>query len=132
MAIPYNLDDEARSELLTYLVASQLVGRARTSEWLKLDHLIESERLWLKANGGNGEPVDKLRLAAESVRIASDLLVFPVMKDLAFLTRLFTEGWRLDYRSPVVRGIFDVCANHLNGDSAVTDRYRSHIRKSGR
>ncbi|WP_175773467.1 hypothetical protein [Paraburkholderia phenazinium] len=115
MAIPYNLDDEARNELLTYLVVSQLVGRARSGEWLKLEHLIESESLWLKANGGNCDTVDRLRLHKESLQVASDLLVFPVMKDLAHLTNLFTNGWRLDYRSPIVRGIFDVCASHVLG-----------------
>lgn len=45
MTIPYNPDDEARSELLAYLVVSQLVGHASTGEWLKLEHLIESENL---------------------------------------------------------------------------------------
>ncbi|WP_144161541.1 hypothetical protein [Paraburkholderia sp. BCC1885] len=58
MTIPYNLDDEARSELLTYLVVSQLVGHATTGKWLKVEHLIESENLWLKANGGNGDTVE--------------------------------------------------------------------------
>ncbi|WP_175772507.1 hypothetical protein [Paraburkholderia phenazinium] len=115
MTIPYNLDDEARIELLAYLVATQLIGRARSGEWLKLEHLIESEQLWLKGNGGNCDLVDRLRLAADSVKIASDLLAFPAMKDLAFLTRMFTDGWRMDYRAPVVRGLFDVCADHLLG-----------------
>ena len=119
MAIPYNLDDEARNELLTYLVVSQLVGRARSGEWLAREHLIESASLWLKANGGNCDLADQLRLAAESGKIASDLLVFPVMKDPTYLANLFTDGWRLDYRNPVVRGIFDVCANHLLGPLVV-------------
>jgi hypothetical protein len=115
MAVPYNLDDEARNELLTYLVASQLVARARSGEWLKLEYVSESESLWLKANGGNCDAVERLRLGVESFKVASELLVFPVMKDLAFLTRMFTDSWRLDYRSPIVRSIFDVCAHHLLG-----------------
>ena len=113
MTIPYNLDTEARSELLTYLVASQLVGRAQSGEWLKLEHLIESENLWLKANGGNCDMVDRVRLIAESYKVASEMVVYPVMNDPTFLSRLFTDGWRLDYRNPVVRGMFDVCAHRL-------------------
>ncbi|MCX4156174.1 MULTISPECIES: hypothetical protein [Paraburkholderia] len=35
-----NLDDEARAELLCYLVVGQLVARARTGEWLRTDHLV--------------------------------------------------------------------------------------------
>lgn len=115
MTIPYNLDGEARTELLTYLVASQLVARARSGEWLTPEHLGESGSLWLKANGGNCEIVEQLRLGEESFRVASDLFVFPVMKDLEFLARMFTDSWRLDYRSPIVRSIFDVCAHHLLG-----------------
>lgn len=57
--------------------------------------------------------VERVRLVAESFKIASDIQVCPVMNDLTFLSRLFTDGWRLDYRSPVVRGMFDVCAHHL-------------------
>ncbi|SDI83781.1 hypothetical protein SAMN05216466_13731 [Paraburkholderia phenazinium] len=115
MVIPYNLDDEARNELLTYLVASQLVARARSGEWLTLEHVCESASLWLNANGGNCDVVERARLGEESLRVASDVLVFPIMKDPEFLTRMFTDGWRLDYRSPIVRCIFDVCAHHRLG-----------------
>lgn len=115
MAIPNNLDGEARNELLTYLVISQLVARARSGEWLAPEHLGESGSLWLRANGANCEIVEQLRSGEESFRVACDLLVFPVMKDIAFLTRMFTDSWRLDYRSPIVRTIFDVCAHHLLG-----------------
>lgn len=113
MKIPYNLDDEARSELLTYLVASQLVARARSGEWLTPEHLGESENLWLKANGGNCDTAERHRLGNESVKVASELLAIPMMKELTSLTLMFADSWRLDYRSPIVRGIFDVCADHL-------------------
>lgn len=45
------LDGEARTELLCYLVVSQLVGRVRTSSWLRTDHLVESTRIWSDGNG---------------------------------------------------------------------------------
>jgi hypothetical protein len=48
VAISFNLDDEARNEPPTCLVASQLVVRARSSKWLTLEHLSESGSLWLK------------------------------------------------------------------------------------
>jgi hypothetical protein len=115
MEIPYNMDDEARGELLTYLVASQLVARARSGEWLTPEHLRESETLWLKANGGNCDVVDRHRLGDESYKVASELLSIPMMKELASLTLMFADGWRLDYRSPIVRGIFDICVHHLLG-----------------
>jgi hypothetical protein len=115
MEIPYNLDDEARSELLTYLVVSQLVTRAKSGEWLTPEHLGESESIWLKANGGNCDVAERLRLGQDSTRIASEMLAIPMMKELASLTAMFADSWRLDYRNPIVRGIFDVCAHHLLG-----------------
>jgi hypothetical protein len=57
------LDDEARAELLTYLVVSQLIGRARTAEWLKPGQLVESERTWRAANGGHSGWAESLQLA---------------------------------------------------------------------
>jgi hypothetical protein len=110
MEIPYNLDDEARGELLTYLVISQLIARARSGEWLTPGHLDESENLWLKANGGNCDTAEWHRLGDESSKVASGLLVIPKMTELASLTLMFADSWRLDYRSPIVRGVFDVCA----------------------
>jgi hypothetical protein len=46
MVVRDNLDDEARAELLCYLVVGQLAARARTGEWLRTDHLVESTRIW--------------------------------------------------------------------------------------
>ncbi|CAE6945994.1 hypothetical protein R69608_05523 [Paraburkholderia nemoris] len=52
---PGRLDDEARAELLCYLVVAQLVARARTGEWLRTDHLVESTRIWLAGNGADAD-----------------------------------------------------------------------------
>jgi transposase len=65
-----NLDNEAWSELLTYLVVSQLVGRSRTEGRLTPVHLAESEWIWLMANGGRCGWADRLRLAKMSVAVA--------------------------------------------------------------
>jgi hypothetical protein len=127
MEIPYNLDDEARGELLTYLVTSQLVAHARSGEWLTLEHLDEVGSLWLKANGGNCHVVDRFRLGKESFKVASDLLMIPAMTDPVFLTSMFAGSWRLDYRNPFVRGIFDICANHLLGPLDVRKASRHRL-----
>ncbi|REE19874.1 hypothetical protein B0G71_2991 [Paraburkholderia sp. BL27I4N3] len=46
-----NLGDDSRAELLCYLVVAQLVAMARAGDWLRTDHLVESGRIWCKANG---------------------------------------------------------------------------------
>lgn len=46
-----DLDLYAQTELLAYLVASQLVMRQRTSQWLNFEQLVEYSHRWLRLNG---------------------------------------------------------------------------------
>ncbi|MFM0647021.1 hypothetical protein PQR14_22075 [Paraburkholderia bryophila] len=108
-----SMDDEARTELLCYLVVAQLIARARTGEWLRTDHLVESTRMWLARNAADASWEDRVRLGALSERIALDFAGQPRFVDAATLSKLFTDGWRLDYRSPIVRGIYAACGNEL-------------------
>ncbi|MDE1011720.1 MAG: hypothetical protein OSB38_39270 [Paraburkholderia fungorum] len=64
MIEPDGLDDEARAELLCYLAVAQLVARARGGDWLRTDHLVESTRIWLTANGANAGWRERVRLGA--------------------------------------------------------------------
>ena len=50
-----NIDDEARAELLTHLVVSQLIARTRTAQRLLPVHFVGAGRIWLAANGGYGD-----------------------------------------------------------------------------
>jgi hypothetical protein len=108
-----NLDNEARSELLTYLVVSQLVSRSRTEGWLTPVHLAESEQVWLMANGGRCGWTDSIRLAKMSVTVASRVWQLPPFRETGFLANFFTDGWRLDYRSSLVRCLYEVCVEEL-------------------
>ncbi len=111
---PGSLDDEARAELLCYLVVGQLVARSRTGEWLRPDHLVESTRIWLSGNGADADWSERVHLGALSERIALDFAEMPRFADSASLAKLFTDGWRLDYRSPIVRGVHAACKSELN------------------
>ncbi|MBB4513931.1 hypothetical protein [Paraburkholderia fungorum] len=114
MIEPDGLDDEARAELLCYLAIAQLVARARGGDWLRTDHLVESTRIWLAANGANAGWRERVRLGALSERIALGLAGLPDFNDAQYLARLFTDGWRPDYRSSVVRAIHATCVAELN------------------
>ncbi|MGP8433750.1 hypothetical protein ACT2FY_05550 [Paraburkholderia fungorum] len=114
MTEPDGLDDEARAELLCYLAIAQLVARARSGDWLRTDHLVESARIWLAANGANAGWRERVRLGALSERIALGLAGLPDFDDAQYLARLFTDGWRPDYRSAVVRAIHATCVAELN------------------
>ncbi|WP_091789826.1 hypothetical protein [Paraburkholderia steynii] len=107
------LDDEARTELLCYLVVSQLLSRIRTDDWLRTDHFVECSRIWSQANTASLNWFESVRLRQLSVELASSIWAIEMLRDAQELTSLFTGGWRLDYRSPIVRGMHDVCVERL-------------------
>lgn len=113
MTEPTNLDYEARAELLCYLVVGQLVARARTGGWLRTDHFVELLDIWLNGNGAHAEWLDRLHLSPLSEKVALDFDALPGLSDSDSLAQLFTNGWRMDYRSPVVREIYTACKDKL-------------------
>ncbi|WP_433693264.1 hypothetical protein [Paraburkholderia phenoliruptrix] len=111
--MPRLLDHEARAELLCYLVVGQLVARARTGDWLRTDHFVESLNISLNANGAQADWLERMQFKSLSEMVALDLHKLPHLVDEAKLAELFTDGWRLDYRSPVVRSIYAACKTEL-------------------
>ena len=108
-----NLDDEARAELLCYLVAGQLVARARTGDWLRTDHAVELLNIWVRGNGAQVNWLDRVHLGALSEKVALDFAELPWAADSDSLAQLFTDGWRMDYRSPFVGQIYSACEDEL-------------------
>ncbi|CAB3744387.1 hypothetical protein LMG24238_07253 [Paraburkholderia sediminicola] len=108
-----NLDDEARAELLCYLVVGQLVAQARTGGWLRTDHAVELLNIWLKGNGARANWQDRPYLGTLSEKVALDFARLPGFADSDSLAQLFTDGWRLDYRSSIVRRIYAACEDEL-------------------
>jgi hypothetical protein len=82
---------------------------ARTGAWLGTNHLIESAHIWLASNGADCDRFERAELARLSAELAPSFLQAPALRDAMQLARLFTGGGRLDYRSPIVGGMFDVC-----------------------
>jgi len=108
-----NFDDEARAELLCYLVIAQLVARARTGEWLRTDHLVESGRIWCKANGVRFDWQERVSLGQTAAELAPRVReTFGLTRERS-LTPLFVDGWMLDRESPVVCDIHEVCSRRL-------------------
>lgn len=77
MAVHKNLEDEARAELPCCLVVTQLVGHARTGEWLRTDQVVESARVWLTSNAADCDWFERLELMRMSAGLARQFLVFP-------------------------------------------------------
>lgn len=111
--MPTKLDDTERAEMLCFLVMAQLIGHATTGDWLRTDHAVEAARIWMKSNSADCGWLERATLARISLDLAPQFLVFPCFRDAREIVRLFVDGWQLDYRSPTVRGMLDVCVEHL-------------------
>lgn len=109
------LDPETRAELLTFLVVGQLFAFARSGEWLRTDHLVESSQMWLSSNGATCDWMERARLVAVCRELAVEALDLPFPQAEADLVALFnlTAGWFLDYRKPVVQQIHALSVAHL-------------------
>lgn len=114
MSNPLNMDLRARAELLSYLVASHLLARQMTGEWLSVVHVVESTALWLRTNGGGADAMERVMLSTRAQDIARGM-----EKKLGTnvtpksVPALFCENLRLDFRSPVAREIYQHCLTHL-------------------
>jgi hypothetical protein len=109
----YTLQSVTRTRLLCYLIVAQLVGRATTGEWLRTDHLVEAVHIGLGSFPDECGWLERIELARSSIDLAPQFLAFPCFQDKTALAALFTDGWALNYGLPVVRGIYDVCNEHL-------------------
>ena len=69
--------------------------------------------MWVKSTRADCGWLTRVEMGQASSKLASQLLVFPKFGDAVVLAGLFTDGWLLDFGSPVVRGIYDVCNEHL-------------------
>ena len=116
MTNPLNLDLHARAELLTYLVVSHFVARQLTGEWLSPDHVVESTKIWLAANGGGADILQRVMLASRACEIAEQMeLIAPLSFGPGEVTAMFCENLRLDFRSPVTRDVYQRCLTELVG-----------------
>jgi hypothetical protein len=107
------MQPKTQAELLCYLVVAQLIARARTGDWLRTDHFVESLHIWLYANSAEVDWLERMNFKCISEVLALDFGSLPHFADESKLAELFADGWRLDYRSPVVRSIFAACEREL-------------------
>jgi hypothetical protein len=110
---PQALNRAQRADLLCFLVMAQLIGLASTGKWLRTDHVVEATRLWMASNSADCDWLERAKLGRMSFEIAPTFLAFPSFWDPKELVKLLAHGWQLDYRSPTVQGMLDVCTEHL-------------------
>ena len=113
--MPIVFDDEARAEMLCYLVVGELVAMARTGDWLRTDHLVELSLVWMRANGANPEWRDRIGIVHMAVNLAPEVLATFELRTEEAVASLYTGGGHLDYRVPLVGQIDDKCSARLRG-----------------
>ena len=98
-------DDLSRADLLCYLVIAQLISRVRGNEWLQAVPLVESLRQWSQVTGASPDGLESKRLGQVSEQLSRPIWHIALLRDAEVLAALFTDSGRLDYQSPIVRGI---------------------------
>ena len=112
-----HLEDDARSRLLCYLVVSQLISQARTKQWLRTDHLVESMQIWLQGQLRECSVFERVQLGHLSLTLAETCLTVQGLRDIRILSRMFSVDWQLDYGSPVTHSLLDICKRRLMGNA---------------
>lgn len=114
MNSPLSMDLRARAELLTFLVASHLLARRATGEWLPVERVVESTMLWFKENGMETDAIYRGWVSARALDVAKSLeSVVDFDPTEESVETLFCENLHLDFRSPVAREIYQHCLIHL-------------------
>ena len=103
-------DIGAQIELLTYLVLSQLLMRHVTGKWLTVQHVVESTHLWLAANGGSIDWLQRVSLASRAKDLAVHVAqIEGIAFDAKTLGAAFLGYQRLNHRSAAVAAVYSAC-----------------------
>ncbi|MGF6758941.1 hypothetical protein [Paraburkholderia sp. GAS42] len=101
---------------MTYLIASQLLANHLTDEWLTVDHVIESTKMWLASNGCGAQLVQRAMLSSRATEIAQRIAkAQPAVLATGVVTTLFSEKLRLDFRNGQTRELYQMSLNYLIG-----------------
>lgn len=126
------LANEKRLHLLCYLVVAALASYSLTRRW-RLEHLVESTRIWLVKNGATAAWMDRVLLGQLALKLAqSNVAESKVVVRQRDVAKLFTDNLALNWESPVVGRLWAICAEALHcdpGGSSATDRAMSRTRR---
>ncbi|WP_277182796.1 hypothetical protein [Caballeronia sp. BR00000012568055] len=99
----------ARADLLCFLVATVAASYALTKEW-RVDHIVESCRIWLKRNVVKMDWLDRIRIGQLALKIARrDLKGAGIAIRQSDVQALFTGEMGLNHASTVVQKMMRLC-----------------------
>jgi hypothetical protein len=113
---PLQRDLRAQSELLAYLVISQLITKHTTGDWMSVELTVESTRACLHSSRHNEDAIRRVMIASRALdlakRIGSDL---SLVLNGSTVACMFDENLRLDFNSAVAHDIYVRCRDFLVG-----------------
>jgi hypothetical protein len=103
----------ARADLLCFLVATLAASHSLTYEW-RIDHLVESCRIWLAHNAVEMDWLDRLLMGQRALKIARrELRDAGIAVRQSDVQALFTGEMKLNHSSTVVQKMMKLCREAL-------------------
>jgi hypothetical protein len=116
MKAPLRQDLRAQSEMLAYLVISQLVSKHATGSWMSVAHTVESVQMWLQSSKADEALIRRVMVATRAGELAQGIdSELHLVLNGSTVASMFDENLRLDFKSPVARDIYQRCLNFLLG-----------------
>jgi hypothetical protein len=106
-------ESEGRAELLCFLVLTAAASHRLTNEW-RVDHVVESCRLWLRRNAVKMPWLERVNLGQLALRLARhDLFKAKVVIRQAHVQALFTGDMSLNLSSSMVQRVLAICSDAI-------------------
>jgi hypothetical protein len=113
MKMPLRQDLRAQTELLAYLVISQLVCKHATGDWMSVAHTVESVQM-SKSSKRDEDLIRRVMLATRACEIAQRIEAeLHLALNGSAVDSMFDDNLRLDFSSGVARDIYQRCLNLL-------------------
>jgi hypothetical protein len=113
---PNRIGLRPRAELLTYVVASQLLSFGTTGHWLSVPHVVEAMEIWLSENDVSIDCIDRAMLANQARDVAEELARRrEIVLDPATVARMFFDNFRVNLQCAVAQAIFIACLERIGG-----------------
>jgi hypothetical protein len=104
----------SKAELVCFLTLSEIFAFRSGGEWLRVDHLVESTRIWLRRNDHFADWRVRVRLSRTTVDLAHQLVdTDNPAGTRAEVRRYFTHEMEINFTSPRVVVVYAQCVARM-------------------
>jgi hypothetical protein len=110
------LDLQAQTELLAYLVIAQLITRQTTGDWMSVELTVESTHAWLRSCRRKEDVIRRVMVASRALNVAQRIQWdLGLVLNGSTIAIMFDENLRLDFNSTLARDVYLRCHDYLVG-----------------